>query len=286
MNPQSRSPEALVASSSRAPRRRKRLVTVFSTLLLLSAACSGRADFAGQPTETPQPILPSASDTPAPIAPAIEPLNAAWNRYTNPRLGISLRVPKTMIRFDAECVWSDEAGGGSYRPSEAAVPVIVLEGGNRVVITSQTFSLLTLPTQVPSGAGYHYKYAGCERLQTDLELARMPGRSTYLWDIGVYDVHSRADLEHIIDEEYGECFHLGDLTPTEMGDMLNVRVLGDGKPVEESECLLRGGYVFLYSPEHARAATWKTGQALHFLYDAQKGEGYDQEMHASFRFIP
>jgi hypothetical protein len=162
---------------------------------------------------------------------------------------------------------------GSYRPQGDFVPVIVLESEQRVVITGATFAELTMPTHIPSGAGYRTSFAGCEQLAMDLNIVGGSGQTSGLWEIWVFPAATSEDLEPWIDTIFGACYSLGEIRPLEERGLMQVQVLGDGKPIEDSACLLNGAYVFLYSPERQRAAVWLIGQSMHFVSDPQARHG-------------
>lgn len=265
-----------------------RCILAFLCLALALVSCrpssASRAPVT-QPTPTPSTPTPSpVLATDEPEGSVLVPLDDVWNRYANYALGISFIVPKLAYRWDAECEWTGGKEDGSYRPVAAMVPVVVLEEADRVIVTSHHYSELTLPTQIPSGAGYRYNFGGCELRDMTPQLVAEPPNSTYSWDIRVSSISSVEDLEVLIDEVFGECFSLGDMTPVEGSEMLLVKVRGDGKPVEESTCLLREMYAFFYSPRHGKAAAWRTGQSFHF--PSSTHEGYDPAMYDSFTFLP
>lgn len=237
-------------------------------------------------SSTPEPSITSEpSPTPKPPDAEIISINDEWNKYVNYRLGFSMNIPTSMYRDDAGCYWN-ENGDYSYRPEEGKVPVVVIEGEDRVYITSKYDVVLTQKTQIPTEKGYRSKFGGCELQENNLELVENRDYTSYIWEIAFRGIESDADLELLIDQYYGECFSLGEVLPEEEKDYSKVKVLGDGKPVEESECLLRGGYVFVYSQELKIAATWKTGQSIHFASLGINEGAYDGEMLSSFEFIP
>lgn len=243
-----------------------------------SASDTPAARDVGQATATIQPSDVAHNS-------ALISIDERWNHYTNHRLGFSIQVPKTHFRGDASCYWNETADDSSFRPLGDLVPVVVIEGEDRVFITSKSFSELTLPTQIPSGAGYRTEFDGCEMVENNLEFISQSEVTSYIWEIVVWEIASEDDLEQMVDAVFGECFQVGEIVPAEGGKYQGVRVQGDGLPVEESMCLLRGGYIFFYSPEAGKAATWLTGQSYHFLADAETSEAYDAMMVESFEFI-
>ncbi len=267
----------------------KKLVNpvVFVLACLLLVACDSGSIATTSTSSSLDDSNPTATVQAAepPTAAELISIDDVWNQYTNHRLGFTLRVPKQHYRFDADCYWNETETDSSYRPSGGVVPVVVIEGQDRVFVASEFYSELTLPTQVPSGNGYRSEFDGCERVQNDLERMLASETTSFFWEIVVRDVASEADLEELVDAVYGECFSVGEMSPVEGHDYQRVQVQGDGKPLEESTCLLNGGYVFFYSPELGKAATWLTGQSYHFPADADYSETYDTQMVESFEFI-
>lgn len=195
-----------------------------------------------------------------------------------------MNIPKTMYRWDAVCEPNERSEGTIYKPGPGMVPVVVFEGGDRVYITSETVIALSSSKVDPAGKT-KYPNDQCEIKKNTLEMLWHRDYTSYIWDIYVQPVDAEEDLERMVDNYYGECFSVGEITPVEDKDFFFVRVVGDRKPIEESQCLLRGMYIFAYSKDHGIAATWKTGQSVHFP-SGPKNEGYDGEMWRSFQFIP
>jgi hypothetical protein len=265
-------------------------------MLLILTSCSFLGLGVASPTQTDVyiEIDPTTSTTPSPqptLTAKTEPaellsIDSEWNRYTNTRLGFTMLIPKTMYHGTASCYWNEEGGDFSYRPQAGKVPVVVIEGDDRVYITSKYRVSLTEPTAVPSGQGSRHNFSGCDWLENDLDSVSNRDYSSYIWEIAVRPINTDQDLETLVDDYYGECFSVGEFKPVENKDYYLVSVLGDQKPIEESTCLLRGMYIFIYSQEYKIAATWKTGQMVHFsAYGPNEGP-YDNAMYDSFQFLP
>jgi hypothetical protein len=265
-------------------------------VLLAAASCAPSGpDVAQSNLATPEPASvatiaapssPQPTRTTEPQESKLESVDATWNRYTSHRLGFSMLVPRSMFRTDVSCYWNEDGGDFSYRPLAGNVPVVVIEAEDRVYITSKYLVALTEPTRVPSGLGYVTSFAGCEWRENTEESVAHRDYSSYIWEILVRPIGSDQDLEDLVDDYFGECFSVGEITPVEGRGYSHVRVVGDQKPIEESECLLRGMYVLLYSESVGRAATWKTGQMVHFAASEEYDVIYDQEMYESFEFLP
>lgn len=236
------------------------------------------------PIPSPSPTLtPRPSPTPIPRV-ELRSIDEEWNLYTNHKLGFSMKIPKRMYRWDAVCEPSKGSDGTIYTPGPGIVPVVVIEGGDRVYITSKTVIALSSSKNDPSGKT-RYPNDQCEIKENTLEMLWNRDYTSYIWDIYVQQVDAEEDLERMVDNYYGECFSVGEITPIEDRYFSFVQVLGDQKPVEESQCLLRGMYIFAYSKNLRTAATWKTGQSVHFP-SGPENEDYDWEMWKSFQFIP
>lgn len=260
-------------------------VVVFAALVIASLACGPAA---ATPTASAPPLTatpPPPTPTPVPDA-TLLPLDDTWNEYVNHRLGFSMRVPRTMYHPMGDCVWRGEQGDPSYRPLMAEVPVAVFEDVDRVYLAAASYAELIQPTQEPHGAGYHTLFAGCDHIINTLDRARAQEGTSNFWEIVVREAHGPADLEALVDEVYGEACQVGETREAEQPDVLWVRVLGDGLPPEQSACWLNYMYVFLYAPARGLAATWITGQSIHFISNPDTFDGYDTEMLESFRFLP
>lgn len=213
-------------------------------------------------------------------------MDSEWNRYTNYRLGFTMLVPKSMFHGSASCYWNEADGDFSYRTQAGKAPVVVLEGNDRVYITSKYKVSLAEPTAIPSGQGYKPTFGGCEWIKNNLGAVANRDYSSYIWEIAVRPISSKKDLEHLVDNYYGECFSVGEIKPVKYKEYSLVHIVGDQKPVEESTCLLRGMYIFIYSQEYQVAATWKTGQMVHFSASGPNEDPLDKVMYDSFQFIP
>jgi len=273
------------------PLSRFALFTLFA-LALVCAACNYPPP---TPTELPLPAeetLPPAeavpTDVPAgevePPAPAAEliPVDDTWNRYINYALGFEMLVPTTMVHGHAGCYWNDADGDHSYRPLAGMVPVMIVEAGDTVYITSETYSVL-LDETVEDGRHF---YAGCELVENNLELLQNREFPNIFWEIVSRPVASEDDLLSLVHDVYGEACGLGEITPVEGQDYSSVAVLSDGLPMEQSQCVLNYAYRFYYQPESGRAVTWALGQAATFFADVDYMEApYDTEMLESFQFV-
>lgn len=234
--------------------------------------------------ESPSPTQEAGADSERPGV-EITSLNEEWNRYVNRTLGFAIDIPKMMYRYPAECVWEHTGAGTQLILEGGIVPVAVIEGSDRVYITSETIIALSSSKEDPQDNTQH-SYDVCEKKETTLDRLQKSENTSFLWEIAFKSIETEEDLEELVDSYYGPCFSVGEIKSVEDEEYFTVQVLGDQKPVEESTCLLRGMYIFLYSPDLNNAATWKTGTMVHFSASGPNQEPYDGAMYDSFQFIP
>lgn len=270
---------------------RKRVLTLFLCSVLF-AACNYPLPAPTEPALPAEPTAPPAEavptealpeEEPAPL-PASEliPLDETWNRYVNPALGFEMLVPTTMVHGLAGCYWNEADGDYSYRPQAGLVPVIILEEGDRVYITSESYSVLTDETVED---GRHF-YGGCELTMNNLELVQAREYPNIFWEIVSRPVAGEGDLLALVQDVYGEACGLGAIAPVEGQDYSSVAVLSDGLPMDESQCVMNFAYRFYYHPDLGRAITWALGQAATFYSDLNyMDEPYDMLMLDSFQFV-
>ncbi len=258
------------------------LLFMFVFSLVLTSCLDRALTPEGQDLE-PDPI-PTA--TVKPLLVEMVEIDQEWNQYINRRLGFRILVPKQMHRYDAGCQQVGEGDEAWYIPEEGTVPVVVLEGPDRVIITGET-ALILSSSKEPTPKVPHPGNDQCQVIPNTFDYEYERDYTSYNWEIIFFEVRNEKDLEVFVDLVYGKCFSVGEITPIEGKDQMKVKIVGDGKPVEESTCLMRGGYVFRYSLTYQRAATWYTGQTIHF---EKPGGGeipfYDGDMSGSFEFIP
>jgi hypothetical protein len=266
-----------------------KLPVLIMLILFLSGCTSSQVEPSKEPTVEKTTSTPTQEPTPIPESELIS-LDEEWNQYINRKFGFRIKVPKQAEISGAECVLVGEGESAFYTIGRGTVPVVVLEGEDRVFITSETWIELGQSKTDPSGKR-QYPNDLCEIVENtpDMIMDEEYWNNT-VWEIAFLTIKNEVDLETLVDSYFFECFSVGEIKPDEQYNYSWVKVEGDGKPVEESKCLLRGMYVFLYSPEHKIAATWKTGQSTHFnifndqdqVYDRH----YDGDMLDSFEFIP
>lgn len=200
-----------------------------------------------------------------------------YNQYTNCELDFSVWVPKQAISFQGDCELVQNENDNSYRPKAAEVPVVVTESDNRVYIDFEYKKELT-NSRNENGRTF---FDGCEQEENDLAYLEEERRT---WNIIVSDVENEADLENFIQERFGDGCSAGDQEETEDG-IFQVKVAGDGLPMEESQCVMNYMYKLYYVPGLNRVYTWDQGQAVKFMKNESGSEAYDQEMEQSFEIL-
>ena len=291
--------------------------TVFGLLLavtLFASACgtleieqepaTGITESGTTPTATPLPTAteiaaptPTEMPSPTPTSEAHEEkvvrdseivsLDETWNQYTNYQAGFTIKFPKTMVAFFGSCTWNQEQG--SYRPEMALVPVKLFEDTDAVYIAPEYYyELAGERTETTADGGTRYFYDACNQITNALELLRDPENryaQAQMWKLVIKEVRDGAELEGFIKARYGSGCSLGEQMVSKQDGVYDVRILGDGKGLEETQCPLNFGTVVKYYPEGNTVIAWDTGQAYTFPADKTNTVTHDQEMVDSFEFI-
>jgi hypothetical protein len=212
----------------------------------------------------------------------ITSLDETWNLYTSNGQGFSIKFPKTMASYGGSCTWNEEQG--SYRPQNAIVPVKIFEDSDAVYIAPEYYYELA-GKRIEDNKSY---FDECNQVANTLELLRDPENlyaSIQMWKLVAAEIHDDAELEGFLKDRYGSGCSLGEKEPTGQDGVYRVRIEGDGKSMEETECLLNFGTVVKYYPTGNKVISWHTGQAATFLVDVNRGFAHDGEMVESFSFI-
>jgi hypothetical protein len=246
----------------------------------------------------PTPRMPSPTSLPAKTASPGPPtlstatyepdrittIDAAWNRYTNHDLGFAINFPRSFYHPSAGCLWHED-GDQSYRPQGGEVPTVIFEANDRIFITSSSYSQLTDPTQVPSGAGYRTQFAGCQEITNTLELARQPAYPNLVREIVVRPAPDEQALLANIRQVFGQSCKIGSRKPGKAGDVQVISMADDGLPPGQSTCPRNFGYTILYSATLQRSAIWIQGTGYEFFKCSDLRQAYDPEISASFVFL-
>lgn len=223
----------------------------------------------GQPT----PVTPTNIDTPTPKNTTTS-IDSAWNLYTNHILGFSMKIPKTATEYGGTCA------NGTL--GERLVPLKTLEYEKGVYITFEYFfdrSANTTCTKIPMDL---------PTIDTRANAWKTNPTSTQFvpsnWNIIVSDITTDADLERFVQNRYGTGCKVGAKTLSTNGTY-DVKVLGDGLDMEETQCPINFMLALKYSPDKKKAATWGIGQEVVFSSEGHT-VSYDQDMVKSFTFLP
>jgi hypothetical protein len=208
-------------------------------------------------------------------------LDETWNRYTNYDHGFSISFPKTMASFRGSCTWNEEQA--SYRPQTAIVPVTIFEDSDAIYVAAEYYFELAAERTDATGVRY---YDACTQVPNSLILLRDPRASSEpFWKLVASEVQDDTELDSFIKARYGSGCSLGEQAPSGQDGVYDVRIQGDGRNMEETQCLLNFGTVVKYYPDGNKVIAWDTGQAATFPADANYSVIRDEEMIKSFRFI-
>lgn len=231
-------------------------------------------------TET-LPTSPSKISSTPVGKPELTPLDNNWNKYTNPFLGFSLKVPKLMTEPYGQCEFSTANGDNSFRPKEAAVPVKIFEDKDSVFIAAEYNYVLGGESK---NANSQSLFAKCDKTQNTV--ARLADTENYhspQWQIVVKTINNETELNQFIKTRYGEGCSIMNQDPTTQDGVFKIIVKGDDLDWSVSKCIINYMSEIRYYPAKNKVASWHIGQACNFYYPDFE-HCLDTDMTNSFKF--
>ena len=224
--------------------------------------------------ETIPTIIPTVASTESTLVQK----DANNNLYTNNKFGFSLVVPKLAID-SIECKKESD----SYRLASGLVPVTFFENKDIIYLASDYFYRLTGEQKTDGRSNF----SGCEKLKTTFDLIEK-GRQESEFSIAslkIYttDIKNDTEIEDYFKTIYGTGCRLGKKTLSDIPDIYNVKMLGDYKGLDETECDNNGRIETFYSPTKAKLVIFELGQDC-VLSKNLSGVCYDSEILKSFKF--
>lgn len=195
-----------------------------------------------------------------------------------------------LLKIPANPVWSNGAQCSELNfPEAGLLPVTVVEGEDRIYITTDTTLQFPYSEQDKSLKVTPVRGENCEVVKVTLNL--LQNENYYpmgLWEIAVKPITSDNDLEQFVDEYYGDCYYVNEKKPLSDRGLIEIMISGNEDPNVDpnATCVVRWGYLYYYSEEFSRASTWMVGQSLHFCAGGPNQDCYDSDMIHSFEFIP
>ena len=266
---------------------RKKIIRLFSLLCFCLGACKSSSP-QSDPTQTIN-LPPTQTLIPTHTIPTAVPesewvqIDEDWYVYQNHRLGFSIKIP-------ANPIWSNGAQCSELiYPESGLLPVTVVEGEDRIYITTATTLQFPYSEQDKSLKVTPDRGENCEVVKVTLNL--LQNEDYYpmgIWEIAVKPITSDNDLEQLVDEYYGDCYFVNEKNPLNDRGLIEVKISGNEDPNVDPDatCVVRWGYLYYYSEEFSRASTWMVGQSLAFCADGPNQNCYDSDMIHSFEFIP
>lgn len=222
-------------------------------------------------------ITASQNQNTIPIESTLTSLDGTWNLYTNHEYGFSMKIPKnTYHPYGSMCRYE----ANSYRPKAGLVPVKIFED-EKIYISTEYFYKMGGQT---TNNGYS-NFSTCEKMINSIANLQAQDYSSdqSKWTLWVKKVSTDDQIEAFIDEKYGEACKMGEKVASNQAGVFEVKVLGDGKEMDESECVVNYMTTIRYSPEKSLLVSWDMGQAPTFMSLDLKTV-YDSEMTKSFKF--
>jgi hypothetical protein len=263
------------------------IIRLFSLLCFLLGACKSSS-----PESLPAQTInhtPTQATTPTDTIPTAIPesewgqIDEDWYVYQNHRLGFSIKIP-------AKPIWSGGAQCSELNfPEFGYLPVTVIEGEDRIYITTDTTLQFPYSEREKSLEVKPARGENCEVVKVTLDLLQNEDYFPLdLWEIAIKPITLESDLELLVDEYYGDCYYITEKTHMSDRELIKIKISGNEDPNVDPDatCVVRWAYLYYYSEDFSRAATWMFGQSLHFCASGPNNGCYDNEMLQSFEFIP
>lgn len=202
------------------------------------------------------------------------------NLYTNNKIGFSLIIPKLTLS-SIEC----KKEADSYRPASGLVPVTFFENNETIYLAADNFYHLTGEQKIYQGQGYTTNFSGCEKLKTSFDLIekdRISSANVSSLKIYATNIKNDSELESYFKSKYGAGCRLGEKTLSGK-DTYTVKILGDGKGLDESQCPINFAIVTQYNPIKGKLVIFELGQACNLTREYTGGCD-DLEIMKSFKF--
>lgn len=224
------------------------------------------------------------------IVPTVEPtisqnstlisLDSNKNLYTNSKFGFSLIVPK-FATGSIECRKEVD----SYRPNSGDVSINFFENDDTIYLAGDYFYRLTGEQKTADG---RYNYSGCQKENTTFDLIKKDreGITTGTTSLKIYatNIKNDSELESYFKSKYGSGCRLGEKTLSNTPDIYNVKILGDGKDLDESNCPINFVVVTAYNPTKGKLVMFELGQACNLTKKLTDNGCYDSEIVSSLKF--
>ena len=211
-------------------------------------------DRANSPTQIPtdNKINPTLVPTTTSTKSTLTEKDANDNLYTNNRFGFSLTIPKF--------VTSSTCG-------EQKFPTMYFESKDIIYLAPESF----------------YLPNPCQKNTTTLE--QIENKNNYsLSKLKIYAaaVKNDTELEQFIKSKYGSGCSLGGKTQSPTADIYKVKILGDGKDLEESQCPINFMVDTKYNPTKGVVVIFELGQACNL---SQNQDCADSKIVSSLKFL-
>ena len=175
-----------------------------------------------------------------------------YNLYTNYKFGFSLIVSKFLTN-QIDC-------------GDKNLPITFFENGDTIYLASKSF----------------YTPNSCQKNTTTWEDFKSTNYSLSRLKIYAANVKDDSSLENYLKSKYGSGCKLGQKTQSPTADIYNVKILGDGKDLSESDCPINFMVDVKYNPTKSTVVIFELGQACN-LYQGQNCA--DSKVVSSLKFL-
>jgi hypothetical protein len=231
---------------------------------------------------TTSSVTATASPTATPStssSPSLKSLDATWNIYTNPKLGFSINLPKQVSK-DASCEATQSNGATLYKVKTGLINLKTFEDASVVYIRPEFY----IESSGGNGDASNLLFTNCKKTTTTLALAKDTSNTNLPqgFAIKIASAANDADIDKFIKSEYGKGCSFDAKSASKQAGTFDVKIKGDGKSLEDTECPINYITVLKYSPTQKALAKWDVGQE--FVFVDSNNKPYDSDINDSFKF--
>ncbi|MFA7676021.1 MAG: hypothetical protein WCY28_01250 [Candidatus Shapirobacteria bacterium] len=188
-------------------------------------------------------------------------LNTNNNLYTN-KLGFSLTLPKIIS------IPICQKNEGSYGlGGNEEVSLNLFEKGDTIYFAGEYFYNVTGGENTPEG---NFIWTGCQKTTNTFEEINKGNFPSSRMKIYVTNIKDDSELEQFIKSKYGSGCQLGEKTQSTTTGTFDVKILSDGKGLDESLCPINFAIKTKYNQNKGKLVIFELGQACNFYNETNK----------------
>ena len=199
------------------------------------------------------------------------------NLYTNSKFGFSLIIPKTINGPICEKSEDSYGIGGSEKRN-----LTFFENEDTVYLTGNYFYKVTGGETTSKG---NYIYTGCQKETVTLQNFSQKYNTEITPVLKIYatNVNGDNEIEQFIKSKYGSGCRLGEKTQSNTPGIFDLKILSDGKGLDESTCPINFAIKTKYEQTKGKLVIFELGQSCNLMKNTS-GNCYDLDVVNSLKF--